>query len=437
MPTAEIESLDYEAQGVARVDGKTVFVEGALPGELVDYESYRRKPTFERAVAVAIHRQSAQRVLPRCPSFGVCGGCSMQHLDFAAQVAAKQRLLEDNLWHIGRVRPEEIFAPIYGQPWGYRHRARLGVRVVPKKGGVLVGFHERRSSYICDMRSCAVLPQAVSDLLVPMREVVGALSIARRVPQIEVSIGGNRITLVFRILEPLTDSDREILARFAETHGVIVLLQPKGPESVVALRPQDSVPLSYALAEFDVEIDFLPTDFTQVNHGINTVLVRRAMSLLKPRAGERVADMFCGLGNFSLPIARTGAYVVGVEGSSGLVDRAGQNSAKNGLSANTEFHAANLFLVDETMLAQWGRFDRMLIDPPREGAIELVKALSSNVPLERIVYVSCNPATLARDAAVLVNEKGYRLAGAGVVNMFPQTSHVESIALFLPSKSAG
>jgi 23S rRNA (uracil1939-C5)-methyltransferase len=435
MPTAEIESLDYEAQGVARVDGKTIFVEGALPGECVEYESYRRKPSFERAVAVAIRRESAQRVVPRCPSFGICGGCSMQHLDFAAQVAAKQRVLEGNLWHIGRVRPAELYSPIYGQPWGYRHRARLGVRVVPKKGGVLVGFHERRSSYICDMRSCAVLPQRVSDLLLPMREVVGALSIARRVPQIEVSIGGDRISLVFRVLEPLTEEDREALSRFGEAHGVVVLLQASGPESVVPLKLEDDVPLTYTLPEFDVSIDFLPTDFTQVNHGINTVLVRRAMALLKPQAGERVADMFCGLGNFSLPIARAGARVVGIEGSAGLVGRAIQNAERNGLAGTTEFHAANLFAIDAARLGQWGQFDRMLIDPPREGAAELIKALPPRAAMERIVYVSCNPATLARDAAILINEKGYRLAGAGVVNMFPQTSHVESIALFLPAGS--
>ncbi|HEY5763910.1 MAG TPA: 23S rRNA (uracil(1939)-C(5))-methyltransferase RlmD [Rhodocyclaceae bacterium] len=433
MPTAHIESLDYEAQGVARVDGKTVFVEGALSGEVVEYASYRRKPTFERAVATEIRQSSPQRVVPRCPSFGVCGGCSMQHLDFSAQVAAKQRVLEDNLWHIGRLRPDQVFAPIYGQAWGYRHRARLGVRLVPKKGGVLVGFHERRSSYICDMQSCEVLPASVSKLLVPLRAVVGSLSIARRVPQIEVSIGGAQIVLVFRILEPLEAADHLILRDFAQSAGVNVMLQPKGPDSVVPLWPVEPDPLSYELPEFGISIGFLPTDFTQVNHEINAVLVRRALALLQPMAGERVADMFCGLGNFSLPIARSGAYVVGVEGSDGLVDRARQNAARNGLASQTEFHAANLFAVDPESLERWGGFDKMLIDPPREGAAELVRALPGEKGPERIVYVSCNPATLARDAAVLVTEKGYRLAGAGVVNMFPQTSHVESIALFLKS----
>ena len=430
MPTAVIESLDYEAQGVARVEGKTIFIEGALPSEVVEYASYRRKPTFERAVATEIRQASPQRVTPRCPSFGVCGGCSMQHLDFSAQVAAKQRVMEDNIWHIGRLRPEQVFAPIYGQAWGYRHRARLGVRLVPKKGGVLVGFHERRSSYICDMQSCEVLPASVSALLVTLREVVGSLSIARRVPQIEVSIGGAQIVLVFRVLEPLEAADHVILREFAQAAGVTVMLQPKGPDSVVPLWPVEPEPLAYALPEFDISIGFLPTDFTQVNHEINAVLVRRAISLLRPIAGERVADMFCGLGNFSLPIARSGAYVVGVEGSEGLVARARENAIRNGLGSQTEFHAANLFTVDAALLEGWGTFDKMLIDPPREGAAELVKALPAEQGPTRIVYVSCNPATLARDAAILVNEKGYRLAGAGVVNMFPQTSHVESIALF-------
>lgn len=430
MSVVEIESLDYEAQGVARLDGKTIFIEGALPGEQVEFASYRRKPTFERAVVTKVLKSSPQRVAPRCPSFGTCGGCSMQHLDFSAQVAAKQRVLEDNLQHIGRVKPETLFPPIYGQPWGYRHRARLGVRVVPKKGGVLVGFHERRSSYICDMRSCEVLPGKISDLLVPLRDLIGGLTISRRIPQIELAIGGDEVVLVFRNLEPFSDSDCAAIRGFASRSGVAVMMQPKGPDSIVPIWPESGVDLSYRLPEFEVEIGFLPTDFTQVNHRINGVLVRRAMDLLRPQPGERVADMFCGLGNFSLPIAREGAEVFGVEGSQGLVERAKLNAERNGLGGRVAFEARNLFEVDATQLSDWGRFDRMLIDPPREGALELVKALRPGGDPHRIVYVSCNPATLARDAAILVNEKGYRLSGAGVVNMFPQTSHVESIALF-------
>jgi 23S rRNA (uracil1939-C5)-methyltransferase len=430
MPTAVIESLDYDAQGVARVDGKTIFIEDALPGETVEFASYRRKPTFERAVATAIIVASAQRVRPRCPSFGVCGGCSMQHLDFAAQVAAKQRVLEDSLWHIGRVRPGQVYAPIYGRPWNYRHRARLGVRVVPKKGGVLVGFRERRSSYLCDMRSCEVLPEQVSALLVPLRELVGSLSISRRLPQIELAVGGGEVALVLRVLDPPTAADRELIAAFGDAHAVRMLLQPGGPETVAPLAAGGNGELAYRLPEFDLSIGFLPTDFTQVNHGINEVVVRRAMALLAPQAGERIADLFCGLGNFSLPIARLGASVVGIEGSEGLVGRARRNAERNGLSALCEFHAANLFLVDRERMALWGHFDKLLIDPPREGALEVVRQLPRDPGPRRIVYVSCNPATLARDAAVLVHEQGYTLLGAGVVNMFPQTSHVESIALF-------
>lgn len=430
MPQVLIESLDYEAQGVARVDGKTLFIEGALPGELVEYASYRRKPTFERAVATAVLRASGQRVTPRCPHFGVCGGCSMQHVDPSTQVAAKQRVLEDSLWHIGRVRPERLFAPIHGQPWGYRFRARLGVRLVPRKGGVLVGFHERRSSYIADMRSCEVLPPRVSRLLLPLRKLVGALSIARRVPQIELAIGGDTVVLVFRVLEPLTAEDRGLLSRFAELNGLAVYLQAAGPDALEPLWPAGGVDLAYALPEFGVTVGFSATDFTQVNHAINEILVRRALSLLAPGPNERIADLFCGLGNFTLPIARSGARVLGVEGSAGLVARGRRNAERNGLADRVDFAVANLFELTAESLAGWGEFDKMLIDPPREGAAELVKALRAERAPARIVYVSCNPATLARDAAILLQEKGFALRGAGIVNMFPQTSHVESIALF-------
>jgi 23S rRNA (uracil1939-C5)-methyltransferase len=434
MPQGLIESMDHEARGITRLDGKTIFVEGALPGETVDYTSFRRKPSYEIAVAERVVRASSQRVEPRCPHFGVCGGCSMQHVNLAAQVAIKQRVLEDNLWHLSRLKPERFFPAIYGEPWGYRHRARLGVRNVPKKGGVLVGFHERRSSYIADMKSCAILPPRVSDLLLPLRALVESLSIRERLPQIEVSHGARVLALVLRVLEEPTAADRERMVNFARETGTTIYLQPKGPDSVVRLwpAPDDATApeLSYELAEHAVEMFFTPTDFTQVNHRINEVLVRRAMSLLQPAAGERIADLFCGLGNFTLPIARTGATVFGVEGSAALIRRAGENARRNGLAARVAYDVANLFEVDAARLAAWGPFDKMLIDPPREGAIEVVKALPDAGAPSRIVYVSCNPATLARDAAVLVHQKGYALKGAGVVNMFPQTSHVESIALF-------
>ncbi|HEX5804608.1 MAG TPA: 23S rRNA (uracil(1939)-C(5))-methyltransferase RlmD [Azospira sp.] len=429
MPVGIIESLDHEGRGITRLDGKTIFVEGALPLEEVEYASFRKKPSYEVAQVTRVLRASGDRVQPACPHFGVCGGCSMQHADHPAQIAAKQRVLEDNLWHIGRVKPEQLYSAIYGEQWGYRHRARVSVRLVPKKGGMLVGFHEKKSSFIADMRECRNLPRHVSDLLMPLRELTGALSIHDRMPQVEIAVGDRCTVLVFRILEALNANDEALLRAFADRHAVQIYLQPKGPDTVARFYPEDGAPLSYCLPEFDLELFFSPTEFTQVNPGINRVLIRRAMALLAPQPGERIADMFCGLGNFTLPIARSGAHVVGIEGSAALVRRAAENAAANGLSANTEFAVANLFEATEESLAALGRFDKMLIDPPREGAIELVKALGSDGP-QRIVYVSCSPATLARDAAVLTNQLGYRMRGAGVVNMFPNTSHVESIAMF-------
>lgn len=429
MPIGIVESLDHEARGIVRQDGKAIFVDGALPGETVDYASFRRKPNYELAHLVSVLKPSNARLEPRCPHFGICGGCAMQHMDPSAQLATKQRVLEDSLWHIGRVRPETILPPIQGEAWGYRHRARLAVHKVVKKGGVLVGFHEKRSSYIADIQTCAILPPHLSDLLMPMRELVGALSIAERLPQIEVAVGEHCTALVFRILAPLTAADEMLLRAFADRHDVVIYLQPKGPDTAYRFYPVPGPRLSYTLPEFALELDFRPTDFTQVNHAVNRVLVRRALRLLDPQAGERIADMFCGLGNFTLPIARSGASVVGIEGSPGLVRRGRESAEANGLVGQVDFAVANLFECTEASLEALGRFDKMLIDPPREGAVELVKALTGEMP-GRIVYVSCNPATLARDAAVLVSVKGYRFVSAGAVNMFPQTAHVESIAVF-------
>lgn len=429
MPIGVIESLDHEARGIARLEGKTIFVDGALPGETVEYASFRRKSSYELAHLVSVLSGSPARVKPRCEHFGICGGCVMQHLDPMAQVAAKQRVLEDSLWHIGRLRPGQMLAPIHGEPWGYRHRARLGVRKVPKKGGMLIGFHERRSSYIADMRSCAVLPRHVSELLLPLRELFAALSVAERLPQVEVAVGEQCTALVLRILEPLNARDEDLLRQFADRHRIVFYLQPKGPDTAYRFHPLPGPRLSYTLPEFGLEFDFRPTDFTQVNHAVNRVLVRRALRLLDAQPGERIADLFCGLGNFTLPIARSGATVLGVEGSPALVERGRQSAAANGLADRVEFAVANLFECTTASLAALGRFDRMLIDPPREGAIEVVKALGEDGP-RRIVYVSCNPATLARDAQVLVAVKGYGFTAAGVVNMFPHTGHVESIAVF-------
>jgi len=429
MPITVIESLDHEGRGVARHEGKTIFVEGALPREQVRFSSYRRKPNYELATAGQILQSNALRVAPRCPHFGVCGGCSMQHLDPAGQAAAKQRVMEDAFWHIGRLRPEIIYPAIYGQSWAYRSRARLSVRLVPKKGGVLVGFHEKRSSYVADMDCCEVLPPRVSALLLPLRRLVSGLSISDRLPQIEVAVGDAVTVLVFRILQTLTAADENRLRDFADEYGIQIWLQPGGAESAYAFHPLDAPPLGYALPDFGLELQFRPNEFTQINHGINRMLLRRAMHLLDPQPGERIGDLFCGLGNFTLPIARHGACAHGVEGSQALVNRAAQNAAANGLSALTAFAVADLFKATPEAVASWGRLDKWLIDPPREGAVELVKSIDGDGP-QRIVYVSCNPATLARDAAVLAHEKGYRLRGAGIANMFPQTSHVESIAVF-------
>jgi 23S rRNA (uracil1939-C5)-methyltransferase len=423
-----IESLDQEGRGIARREGKTIFVEGALPGERVTASIFRKKPTFEIGQVQQVLEASAARTLPRCVYFGRCGGCAQQHVDFATQVAVKQRVLEDALWHIGKVEPQQILAPIRGAPWEYRHRARFTVRDVPKKGGVLVGFHEKRSSYVADMLSCEVVPARISALLPRLRALIAGLSIRKRLPQIELSIGEGADVLVFRVLEKPSATDETLLRSFADEQGVYVYLQPGGPHTAQPFHPPGGADLHYVLPEFDVRIYFEPTDFTQVNHAVNRVLVRRALALLAPRPGERIADMFCGLGNFSLPIARSGAEVLGIEGSETLVARAALNAARNGLGERTRFQVMNLFTIDAGQLTALGRFDRMLIDPPRDGAAELVRALGDDAP-KRIVYVSCNPATLARDAAVLV-EKGYAFKAAGVVNMFPQTAHVESMALF-------
>lgn len=430
MPTATVESLDHEGRGVAHVEGKAIFIEGALPGEIVEYASYRRKPKFENASTVKVIRASSQRVVPACPNFGHCGGCSMQHLDRSGQTAAKQRVLEDALWHIGRLKAEQLYSPIAGSPWAYRYRARLSVRLVPRKGGVLVGFHERHSSFVAVMDSCPILPAQVSALISPLKRLVESLSRPDRLPQIEVAVGGQQIVLVLRHLEALTGKDEDQLREFADRHRVVWYLQAAGLDSVRLFHPGDALPLSYSLPDFGVELEFHPTEFTQVNHSVNRVLVRRAMALLQPSASERIGDLFCGLGNFTLPIASLGARVVGIEGNAALVARARKNAERNGLASRCEFAVANLFDATEESFAALGAFDKLLIDPPREGAIAVVKALPAEGAPQRIVYVSCSPGTLARDAAVLVHEKGYRLAGAGMANMFPHTSHLESIALF-------
>jgi len=437
----DIESLDMEGRGVGHLTnedgtpGKVIFVEGALPGERVGFQSFRKKPKWEAATLTELHRESSLRVTPKCTYFGICGGCAMQHLEPSAQVAIKQRVLEDNLWHIGKVRAERMMRPIYGPTWGYRYRARLSVRNVQKKGGVLVGFHERKSSYIADMKTCEILPPHVSAMLVPLRRLVESLTIFEQMPQIELAVGEDVTALVLRIMAPLTVDDEAKLRAFADEYRVQWWLQPKGPDTVYPFYPTD-VQLAYLLPEFDVRMPFKPTDFTQVNHHINRVLVANALRLLDVQPDDRVADLFCGLGNFTLPLATQAREVVGIEGSTALTERALDNARVNNLARKTTFHCRNLFEASAEDFAALGRFDRLLIDPPREGAIAVCQAVvelgATNPDLKprRIVYVSCNPSTLARDAGYLVHQGGYVLQQAGVVNMFPHTAHVESIAVF-------
>jgi 23S rRNA (uracil1939-C5)-methyltransferase len=424
----EIDALDAEGRGVARNAGKVVFVEGALAGELVEARLLESKSKFDRARATEILRPSASRREPACRYFGTCGGCATQHVDARTQVAAKQRGLEDNLARIGKLGGKDVvgamLAPIHGAEWGYRHRARLSVRYVEGKGGALVGFRERKSTYVADMQSCEVLPPAVSALIPELRSLISQLSIRDRVPQVEIAVGDAATVLLFRHLLPLTAPDETLLRQFADANRVCVWLQPEGPDSAQPFHPAAGADLYYALPEFGLKIAFKPADFTQVNPAVNRLLVSRALRLLDPRPGERIADLFCGIGNFALPIAARGAQVIGFEGSALLVERARQNAAANGLLA--QFEVADLFKPN---LGHFGRFDKYLLDPPREGAASLVHALPEAWP-KRIVYVSCDPATLARDADTLVHHKGFTLAAAGVVNMFPHTAHVESIALF-------
>ena len=447
-----IDALDIEAQGVARrPDGKVVFIEGALPFELVSARVHRKKNNWEQATLTAIHRESSQRVRPRCPHFGLhegaCGGCKMQHLHVGAQVAIKQRVLEDNLWHLAKVKADTMLRPIEGPTWGYRWRARFSVRHVHKKGTVLVGFHERKSRYVADMRECHVVPPHVSALLLPLRELIGAMDAIETCPQIELACGEGATALVLRHLEALSAADTARLRDFAAVHpGVQWWLQPKGPETV-HLLDADGPELSYSLPEFGITMPFQPTDFTQVNPYINRVLVQQALRLLDAGPDARVIDWFCGLGNFTLPIATRAQSVLGIEGSEALVARSRENYERNRASAAAgrplapaTFAARNLFVMTPEQLLGDGRADRWLVDPPREGAFALVKALADLhlnpelrgewTPPGRIVYVSCNPATLARDAGLLVHQAGYRCVAAGVVNMFPHTAHVESMAVF-------
>jgi 23S rRNA (uracil1939-C5)-methyltransferase len=466
----DIESLDLEGQGVGHLpDGRVVFVEGALPQERVCITLGKSKNSWVKGHLVAIHKASPFRVQPACPHFGLhagaCGGCKTQHLDSRAQLAVKARALEDALWHLGRVRPQIISPPIEGPIWGYRHRARLSLRYVEKKGKVCIGFHERNSHYVADLSTCPVLPPAVSQLLPPLARLLESLEAKRTCPQIELAQGDCVLALVLRHLEPLSEADLMALRAFAQAYQGLKLqwwLQAKGPDSVVRLDEDngglddhpssEASDLAYGLSEFDLRMPFLPTDFTQINPAMNAVLVRCTLRALAVQPHERVIDWFCGLGNFTLPLATQAQHVLGLEGSGTLVARAQANAtafaqqrhARGQGMATTQFEARNLFEWTEADLLALGPADKWLIDPPREGALAVVKTLSDlhqkclldpqtlghDCFPKRIVYVSCHPATLARDAGLLVHQAGYRCVQAGVFNMFAHTAHVESLAVF-------
>ncbi len=441
--TVQIESIDLEGNGIAHDNtGKVVFVSGAMTGERVVAQITRSKASFDKARVVRILKSSSQRVTPACPHFGVCGGCSLQHVQLGTQVAVKQRALEDQLAHIGKLHTQNVLPPVSGLGWGYRYRARLSVKDVVKKNTVLVGFHERGTAYVADIKSCAVLPSHVSALLVPLRGLIASLSVRAQVPQIEVAVGEVDTVLLMRHLAPLTEQDMAHMDAFAQQHRtssstLIWYTQSAGPDSIAPLLADKVGNLHYALPSFDVTMPFRVSDFTQVNHPMNRILVSKAITLLGVQPGERALDLFCGLGNFTLPLARVvgvHGFTMGVEGSATLTARAQTNAAHNGLN-NTAFEARNLFEISAETMYEWGAFDRWLIDPPREGAQSVCEALlrlpASHRP-KRLVYVSCNPATLARDAAIVCSTGQWQLSQAGIANMFPHTSHVESIAVFEP-----
>lgn len=423
----EIVDLSHEGRGVARVDGKAMFVAGALPGERVRVRRTRKHRNFDEGRVEELLVRSPQRIEPRCPHFGTCGGCALQHLPAAAQIRAKQRVLEENFDRIGKVAPQRWLEPLTGAEWGYRRRGRLSVKWVEKKGKALVGFREQDPRFVADLAEChTVLPQ-VGMRIGALAGLVGSLETKRAIAQIEFAAGDEVVALTFRHLEPLPEADRAALVAFGKAHDLAILLQPGGPDSVVPLWPE-SVALAFRIPDADVELAFRPLDFVQVNGDMNLRMIRHALDLLDPQPDDAVLDLFCGLGNFTLPLARRAGRVTGVEGEAALVARSRENAARNGIG-NVEFLAADL--AADQRDAPWARahWDKLLLDPPRSGAAAVLDYLPRK-GCDHIVYVSCHPASLARDAGTLVERHGFRLVAAGVMDMFPHTGHVESIALF-------
>jgi 23S rRNA (uracil1939-C5)-methyltransferase len=424
---ARIEDLSHDGRGVTTREDKKVFLHGALPGELVNARITDRKRSYDEGETLEVIEPSPDRVTPRCPHFGQCGGCSLQHLDSTRQIEAKQNTLIQNLERIGKVSPHAIWDPLTGPEWGYRRKARLSVRYVHKKERVLVGFRERYGRFVADMQTCYTLDERIAAQLGRLSEVIFSMEAQRTIPQIEVACGDEQCALVFRHLEPLSEPDVEILRDYALESGLAVLLQSAGPASIHCLEPAE-VNLAFDIPEFDIRLSFGPSDFIQVNTAMNRKMVHRALELLDPQENDRVLDLFCGLGNFTLPIARSAGEVIGIEGDRELVRRASENARQNGLS-NAVFHAADL--SEDPGSAPWlkSSYNKVLVDPPRSGAEFILPHVAAS-GAERVVYVSCHPASLARDAGVLVHEYGFQLLGAGVMDMFPHTGHVESIALF-------
>jgi 23S rRNA (uracil1939-C5)-methyltransferase len=425
--TAEIIDLAHDGRGVARVEGKTVFIDDALPGERVEWSRIKRGRNFDEGRLERVIEAAADRVEPRCAHFGTCGGCALQHLAPARQLEFKQRQLFEALTRIGKVTPAEILPPLHGGVWNYRRRARLAARWVPKKDRTVLGFRERSTSFIADVKRCEVLSPPVDTLVEPLSLLLTALSVRNRVPQIEVAVADNAVALVVRIIEELTPQDRELLLQFARNHPVQIYLLPGGYQTIAPLS--EITPLEYRLPQFDVTLRFQPNDFVQVNGELNARMVARAVEVLAPAPGERLLDLFCGLGNFSLPLARSGAHVVGVEGDAGLVARARANAELNKIDS-VEFVCGDL-AQPTAGDAAWARrsYDKVLLDPPRAGAQEVLPVLA-RCGAKQVLYISCHPGSLARDAGILVHEHGFTLRAAGVMDMFPHTAHVESAALF-------
>ena len=430
--TAEVVGLTHDGEGIVR-SGKTVFVPGALPGETVSFERKRKRRQHDEGRLLQVLRPAAERVSPRCAHFGVCGGCALQHASPDAQLALKETELRDNLTRVAGIECRRWLPPVRGPVWGYRRRARLGAKYVAKKGRVVVGFRERLAPYVADLAHCDVLAPAVGELIRPLAELLGGLDIRQHLPQIEVAVADNATALVLRVLKPPSDEDLRKLREFAARHALRILLQSGGLDSINELSAGGPVSsptaLRYGLPDFDLEIEFAPTDFVQVNGAVNRALVARAVELLAPTSESAVLDLYCGLGNFTLALARSAGRAVGVEGETGLVERARHNARHNGI-ANVEFHVSDLSKAADGP-ATWlrGPYTHILLDPPRAGAARDLLAAIARLAPERLLYVSCHPGSLARDLGVLVHEYGFIAEAAGVVDMFPHTAHIESMAL--------